>query len=98
MAYRIEYDSRNQKYEITSPKRTCFPGLLLGAVTAFFLLTASFWPEGWAALRDIMIPGDDAVTLQALECMSDNLRNGMELGDAITSFCREIMDGASGSY
>lgn len=98
MAYRIEYDSFNQKFEISSPVRSRFPGLLIGAVTAFFLITATFWPEGWSALRDIMIPGDDAVTLQALECMSDNLRSGMALEDAITSFCREVIDGASGSY
>lgn len=98
MAYRIEYDSLNRKYEISSPNRSHFPVLLVGAVTAFFLLTASFWPEGWTTLRDILIPGDDAVTLQALESMSDNLRSGMELEEAITSFCREIMDGASGSY
>lgn len=98
MAYRIEYDTLNKKYEIVTPRSLPFPWMVAMAFVLFLFLTAAFWPEGWEVLRDVVIPGEDAVTLRALSGMSGNLRAGMDLGEAVRTFCEEVLDGASNPY
>lgn len=98
MAYRIEYDGGNQKYEIIMPRQESFLWMISAALMLFILLTAFFWQEGWEVLRDMLIPGDDTVTLNALSGLMGNLHGGMELGEAIRAFCEEVLNGAANPY
>lgn len=60
----------------------------------FGALTLKFWPEGAQVLQEVFLPGDAAVTRQALANMAENLKEGEAIGDAVVVFCREIVDGA----
>lgn len=98
MGYRIEYDTGNQKYEVHQVAAWRFPLMAAGAFIGFLLLTWAFWPEGAELIREAMIPGDNAQTVQALQGMAEELRGGASIRDAVTAFCREIIAGAQGSY
>lgn len=94
MGYRIEYDMGIGKFEVRENRKDKFPVLVAGAFVLFLLLTWSLWPEGAEVLRDILIPGDNAVTVQAMKDMSHNLKNGVALSDAVTAFCQDVIQGA----
>ena len=95
MSYRIVYGDE--------PKKLMCHGIRLGRIAAytalcfalFAVLTMAFWPEGKALIQDVFLPGDAAVTAQALENMVDHLRAGEAIGDAVVVFCREIIAGAN---
>lgn len=89
MSYRIEYDHRAGKYEIRE-ERKVFPGILT-AFAMFLALTFAFWPEGAAALRDMLIPGNDAVTVQAFQTLAENLNSGISIPDAVEAFCHFVI-------
>ncbi len=89
MSYRIEYGGGNA---VRKPGRgNRLPVLTAGAFLLFLLLTQAFWPEGSAALRDFLIPGDSEVTTQAFSAMSEDLCEGIPISDALMAFCREIL-------
>lgn len=98
MGYRIEYDSGKKQYEVRRKDPLRFPAMVAGALVLFVLLTMVFWDAGAAAIRDALIPGDDVVTLQALESLASDLRSGASVQEAVTAFCREIVDGAANSH
>lgn len=43
---------------------------------------------------ECFIPGNNEVTLTAMDNLICNLKEGTELSDSITVFCREILDNA----
>ncbi len=91
MSYRIEYDNGAGKYEIRREQRVL--PMILWVSMAGFLLTMCFWPEAAAQVRSFLIPGEDAVTIQAFSAMTDDLRSGAELRDAVEGFCRLVIHG-----
>lgn len=95
MGYRIEYDAGSSAFEIRQekPTRLGWLGLLAVAVVTALLL----WPAGAEKARELLIPGDDAVTVQALEGMAEDLKAGASFSDAVSAFCREVIRGAEAS-
>lgn len=93
MGYRIEYDRENGRYEISHMRTWQFPLMLAGVLGVFLLLVMHFWPEGAAVFRSALIPGDDAVTLQAFRNMTADLRSGATVPDALETFCRFVIHG-----
>ncbi len=89
MSYRIEYHHGAGKYEIRE-ERKVIPGILT-TFALFLALTFAFWPEGAAALRDMLIPGNDAVTVQAFQTLAQNLKSGTPIPDAVESFCQFVI-------
>ena len=94
MGYRIEYDNRVGKYEIHSTRPQAFPWLLLLSLLMFALMTFCFWEEGAAVLSEALIPGDEEITQRAWSSLTDDLKSGAELREAVTVFCREVIHGA----
>lgn len=93
MGYRIEYDRGNRTYEVRREHSLALP-LFLATCFCFFLLAAgSIWPEGAGMIRSMLIPGDDAVTVQAFQIMTDDLRSGATVSDAVEAFCRYVIHG-----
>ena len=94
MSYRIEYDGRIGKYEVRkeNERRNAMYVYVAGAgiLAAAILL----WPEVGTALRSWIIPGDDAVTTQAFLNMTQDMRSGASLGEAVFGFCRYVIHGA----
>ena len=69
---------------------------LTGAfLLTFALLTLQFWPRGRDVLEEVILPGDAAVTKQAFSVMTEQLRRGEAVSDAVAAFCREVIDGAA---
>lgn len=93
MGYRIEYDRGNRVYEVRRERPCRFPLLLAACFGLFLLGSAYFWPEGAGMLRSALIPGEDAVTVQAFQTMTDDLRSGATITDAVEAFCRYVIHG-----
>jgi hypothetical protein len=91
MSYRIEYDCGAGKYEVRE-EADIFPWIL-AAFGIFLLLTFCFWTEGASVLKEILIPGEDMVTIQAFSAMTDDLRSGATILDAVESFCKAVIHG-----
>lgn len=91
MGYRIEYDSMGKKYEVRQ-ERSIFPWILVLSGAAV-MLTLCFFPEMIAGIRSFLIPGEDAVTVQAFSDMTHELRSGTGLREALEGFCRQVIHG-----
>lgn len=91
MSYRIEYDGREGKYEV---RRTLKPMPKLLWVAGILLASALCLQPGSAEkLRSRLIPGEDAVTVQAFQNLSSDLRSGATMAQAVEAFCRYVIHG-----
>ena len=93
MGYRIEYDLKTGQYEVSKDNPWQVPALTIVCFGIFLLLSSWFWPEGIDFIRDLVIPGEDAVTIQAFQNMTQQLHNGISFRDALSAFCLEVMRG-----
>lgn len=91
MAYRIDYAP-------ASPRRKTGAGRLLRwqTLTAVFLLVFTLlvsrtWPEGTETLRHYLLPAD-STSQAAFQELAADLGEGQSLGDALTAFCRQIIE------
>lgn len=94
MAYRIDYGSagnRRKPLHRQPPKPLIKTALLVLALVAG-AVTVKVVGLNW--VRDVLLPGDPEVTASALQNMTDGLRSGESLLDAVTAFCREIIANA----
>ena len=90
MAYRISYDAEKQSKKTLSPFR-CL--VLTACFFACFLwLVSSFWPEGQELLRQLLIPGDPDITLEAAEVIAQELGSGFSMTDAARNFCLAVLE------
>lgn len=90
LSYRVEYGKPSQKYE--RKKSAIRIGVLTVCFAAVFgFLTLKFWPEGAQVLDRLFSTEEWAVARQALETMALQLRAGLPVGEAVTTFCREIV-------
>lgn len=79
MAYRIEYSGKK--------KAKRFPvWIVLPALGGLALLRQS--------LGRFLLPGDPEVTGRALETLLAQLRQGIGAGEAVSAFCKAVVQGA----
>ena len=74
-------------------KKSLSPGKrkIIFIITMLILCTALIWGrEG--TIREFIIPGNPGITEAAFINLVTDLREGEKFGDAITTFCREIID------
>ncbi len=95
MGYRIQYGDTPIYDKQQNIRLSRIVGLSLSFLVLFILLSWCFWPEGRLVLRDFLVPGDPDVTLHGLEVLTQELRDGESFSDAVTAFCREVIDGAA---
>lgn len=91
MAYKIVYGE--EPYEYHNPSKN---GIRLRILTAALLLVFCFlvrlaWPGGTALLQNYVLPGESTVTEEAFEAMLSDLRAGEPLNDALTTFCKDVI-------
>ena len=96
MSYRIEYGCA-----IPAKFRHPTWGIQLQVLTAvcmilFSLMVGRFWPQGRQVLREYLLPGEPTVTEQAFSGLVQDLSSGMGLEEAVTVFCRQIIDHGAG--
>ena len=95
MGYRIQYGDTPVFAKRQKMRLSRIIGLSLCFLVLLILLSWGFWPEGRTVLRDFLVPGDPDVTLHGLEVLTQELRDGENFSDAVTAFCREVIDGAA---
>ena len=99
MGYRVDYGPVGIGDKQGEKKRNVRFGLGLVFFGMFLFLTIQLWPEGREMLKQLLIPGDPAVTVTALENLAQELRCGAEISFALEGFCREIVEnGVAGAY
>jgi hypothetical protein len=94
MAYNIRYVSFGE--EKKQPKDTQLRNKITASLLVLVLLIGAMTIKhgGLRWVTEYLLPGDPAVTAAALEGMVLDLREGENLYDAVTAFCREIMEHA----
>ena len=93
MSYRIQYDNKTAKYEITAKRTFSFPVFLI-VLGMTFLMVFTLRSDDLNQIRSALIPGEDAVTVQAFQTMYADLRSGSGFCDAFHDFCRLVIHGA----
>lgn len=93
MGYCIEYNpNRNKKYPMHPTKKTKWMPKLLIAVSVvvigIFILQRN---EENDFIKSCLYPGDPDVTAGAFSDMIQNIREGENVGESITDFCKEII-------
>lgn len=92
MGYRITYASFGEENKMPANKRrnsVIAAGIL---VAALILGAFAVKHTGLRWVQEYLLPGDPAVTAAALEGFAQDLKEGESIKDAITTFCREIME------
>lgn len=85
MGYRIAY-STETSHKFPEQIRKNRPLLWVAAAALAIGLLAGGWK--------LILPGDPEVTGTALAGLAEDIRAGEPLGQAVTAFCREIVDNA----
>ena len=90
VAYRVSYDGAVVTKTSVSvrKKRRWVPVTVL-----LLLFGAMVFPGGRLILRNILLPGDEVVTANALEALVENLKSGDSVSDVLEAFCLEIIHG-----
>ena len=76
-------------------------GNSLRMMTAVFLIlfalaVGQFWPRGREVLQEFLLPGEPTLTEQAFSGLVHDLSQGINLEDAMTVFCRQIIENGAG--
>ena len=61
------------------------------------VVAAVVWIRLWG-IPDFLLPGDPEITKEAMSFFMDEIRNGIAVKDAVTTFCKIILDGAEIQY
>lgn len=92
MGYRIDYQPVRKLRGLEKRHHTV--AAMTGLCFLLFLFGVEIlWPEGWALLQQVVFSGDTSVTAAAMENLAGNLENGLSVREAITGFCRQILEG-----
>ena len=66
-------------------------GLTAAFMLIFVILVRCAWPRGTDLLRRALEPGENTVT--AFSEMVSSINGGEAVGEAVTAFCRRMVDG-----
>lgn len=93
MSYRIQYGIGNKYHRLHN--KVSGKGSLVGLfLMACLVLCCIFWESTKSVLVDLLIPGDEAVTVAAFENMAVRLKSGEGIIESFRSFCHDILTGA----
>lgn len=94
MGYRVEYGPQEKKKEskLLNPLKM---QILTTVFLLFFVLgVRGAWPEGTEKLKEFLLPGELSVTETAFQNLVTEIKEGESIGDAVSTFCREIVEHA----
>lgn len=92
MGYRITYENGHIHKKTVRSSQFRWKRWGAGAAVAALAVTLLI-PRGRLWVREVILPGDAEVTAAALEGMVSDLREGEPMGEALETFCREIIHG-----
>lgn len=90
MDYRVIYGSECSCKRNVGSFRRFF--LTTGFFFCFLWLVCCFWPDGRFLLKQLLIPGDPEVTLEAAEVFAQEVGSGFSLADAARNFCHVVLN------
>lgn len=91
MCYRITYENNLVKKKVVRKNNNT---LLKRAIYAIFLCIILFCVLSGSKVRSYLLPGDPQVTEKALKDLVVDLKEGDTVSDAVTAFCKEIIENA----
>lgn len=88
--YHIIYECEQRK----QGKGSGFRRLILTGCffLCFLCLVASCWPDGYDLLKQLLIPGDPDITLEAAEVFAQEVGSGFSFRDAARNFCLAVLN------
>lgn len=94
MGYRIVYESaivkKTKIRRVTSPKQY----IIIGSLVLLMLLSICWLGWNKTNIRRYLLPGDPDITGAAIEELIEEIRSGTSVTDAVSAFCKEIVDHA----
>ena len=91
MGYRITYGQTVMKTDLlTERKKSTVKKWICSALLCGVLVFAL----SSGTIRRYLLPGDPVVTERALRELASDIYSGEKVSDAVTAFCREILDNA----
>lgn len=93
MAYRINYGPDLSKEQKGSGKQLRWQIMTAAFLLLFVLLVKQTWPDGADKLRTVFLPSGEG-TETAFQEFIDQLHGGDSVGDALTTFCRQVIENA----
>ena len=91
MGYKVQYGvNRHERRNRRALLRKWVIAILLDVI-----LVTAWVMDMRGTLYEALLPGDPVVTASALENLRQDLASGEPLGEAVTAFCREVIDGAA---
>ena len=97
MAYRIDYAPVKPEKKRNIGRKLRFQVLTAALLLAFILGVKYAWPGGAARLRQALLPGEASRTEVAVQTLVERVARGEPVGEAVTAFCREILENAQKS-
>lgn len=88
MGYRIVYGQG--AFPEKNRRKSWLRLMTAGFALAFVILTRCCWPRGTEILREVLLPRENA----AFQRLTEDIRAGEPMGDAVTAFCRQIVEEA----
>lgn len=95
MSYKIQYSPETSSLYPQSAARK--PLRIKHWMMAAITIAAALWIHFYG-VPDFLIPGDPKITKAAASAMVGEIKNGAALGDAVTTFCKMILNGAKVLY
>ena len=91
MGYRITYAQNMVKTSLPSTQRKFIHKKLISiTMLCLFILLLCFSGK----VRSALLPGDPQITEKALITLADDIKQGDAVSDAVTAFCRTILENA----
>lgn len=91
MAYRIVYGEPDFPHGKTNGGKLRFRVLTAIFLLVFTLLVQRKWPEGRRKLGEYLLPGQTSQQ-EAVDAFAEDLRAGASLEEALTAFCRDVIE------
>ena len=88
--YHIIYEAEKRKKGKGSGLRRLF--LTTGFFLCFLWLVGTFWPDGQDLMKQLLIPGDPDITLEAAEVFAQEVGSGFAMADAARNFCLAVLN------
>ena len=98
MGFRIEYsqgEGRKVPIEEKSKSQPAVKRIAILVLACVFLFIGA---QNISSVEEFLIPGEPEVTKAAFSSFIDDLQQGSSFRDAITVFCREIIQNAQNKY
>jgi len=88
MAYYIEYPGSHPKWKTIKYSWTIHS---LSVVLILLVLISAFLPSSRKVWMDVMIPGDNVATQEAVGVLISEIQQGEKLDDAFFDFCGSML-------